>query len=102
IATLGDTPAAEVLAALQIEASDCGSGFGTGGLLNPVMSACRAVSEGHTRHVVIYRTIQMLGGTVPVKKEENAPAPPLARMFETPAGAEAPAVGAMDDADELG
>ena len=43
IATLGDTPAAEVLAALHIEASDCGSGFGTGGLLNPVMSACRAI-----------------------------------------------------------
>ena len=37
IATLGDTPAVEVLAALQIEAPDCGSGFGTGGLLNPVM-----------------------------------------------------------------
>ena len=33
IATLGDTPAAEVNAALKIEAADCGSGFGTGGLL---------------------------------------------------------------------
>ena len=31
IATLGDTPAEEVSAALQIEAADCGSGFGTGG-----------------------------------------------------------------------
>src|ERR1700720_309025 len=101
IATLGDTPAAEVLAALRIEASDCGSGFGTGGLLNPVMSACRAVSEGHTRHVVIYRTIQMLGGTVPVKKEENAPTPPLARMFETPEGEEPPVVGPMDDVNDL-
>ena len=101
IATLGDTPATEVLAALQIEASDCGSGVGTGGLLNPVMSACRAVSEGHTRHVVIYRTIQMLGGTVPVKKEENAPAPPLARMFETPEGEEPPVVGPMDDVNDL-
>src|ERR1700730_5431401 len=101
IATLGDTPAAEVLAALHIEASDCGSGFGTGGLLNPVMSACRAVSEGHARHVVIYRTIQMLGGTVPVKRDENAPAPALARMFETAEGAEPPAVGPMDDVNDL-
>jgi 3-oxoacyl-[acyl-carrier-protein] synthase III len=42
IATLGDTPAAEVNAALGIDAADCGSGFGTGGLLNPVISACRA------------------------------------------------------------
>ena len=75
IATLGDTPPGEVNAALGIEAADCGSGFGTGGLLSPVMSACRAVSERRARHVVIYRTIQMLGGTVPVKQDENAPAP---------------------------
>src|SRR5277367_3996222 len=74
IATLGDTPAEEVNAELQIDATDCGTGFGTGGLLSPVMSACRAVSERRARHVVVYRTIQMLGGTVPVKQEENAPA----------------------------
>ena len=101
IATLGDTPAGEVNAALHIEAADCGSGFGTGGLLSPVMSACRAVAERRARHVVIYRTIQMLGGTVPVKREENAPAPPLARMFEAPEGAPRPAVGAMDDVNDL-
>jgi acetyl-CoA acetyltransferase len=101
IATLGDTPAAEVNAELRIEAADCGSGFGTGGLLSPVMSACRAVAERRAHHVVVYRTIQMLGGTVPVKKEENAPAPSLARMFETPEGAERPAVGAMDDVKDL-
>jgi acetyl-CoA acetyltransferase len=101
IATLGDTPAAEVNAELQIEAADCGAGFGTGGLLSPVMSACRAVSEGRARHVVVYRTIQMLGGTVPVKQDENAPAPPLARMFDTPEGEAKPAVGAMDDVNDL-
>src|SRR6201995_108925 len=80
IATLGDTPAEEVNAALKIEAADCGSGFGTGGLLSPVMSACRAVSERRARHVVIYRTIQMLGGTVPVKPDEpddKSPTPAL-------------------------
>jgi acetyl-CoA acetyltransferase len=101
IATLGDTPAEEVNAELHIEAADCGAGFGTGGLLSPVMSACRAVSEGRARHVVVYRTIQMLGGTVPVKQDENAPAPPLARMFETPEGEAKPAVGAMDDVNDL-
>ncbi|MGO9511297.1 MAG: thiolase family protein [Mycobacterium sp.] len=104
IATLGDTPAQQVNAELQIEAADCGSGFGTGGLLSPVMSACRAVSERRARHVVIYRTIQMLGGTVPVKQEEpdeNAPAPALSRMFETPEGEPKPAVGAMDDVKDL-
>jgi acetyl-CoA acetyltransferase len=101
IATLGDTPAEEVNAALQIDAADCGTGFGTGGLLSPVMSACRAVAERRVRHVVVYRTIQMLGGTVPVKQEENAPAPALARMFDTPAGATRPAVGPMDDVNDL-
>lgn len=104
IATLGDTPAQQVNAELQIETTDCGSGFGTGGLLSPVMSACRAVSERRARHVVIYRTIQMLGGTVPVKpeaQEEKAPAPALARMFETPEGEPKPAVGAMDDVKDL-
>src|SRR6201997_1669334 len=100
IATLGDTPAAEVNAALQIDAADCGTGFSTGGLLNPVISACRAVSEGHARHVIIYRTIQMLGGTI-LQQEENAPAPPLARMFETPEGTEPPVVGPMDDVGDL-
>ncbi|OBH12619.1 thiolase family protein [Mycobacterium sp. E1747] len=101
IATLGDTPAGEVNAQLGIEAADCGSGFGTGGLLSPVMSACRAVAERRARHVVVYRTIQMLGGTVPVKPQENASAPPLARMFETRQGADRPAVGAMDDVNDL-
>src|ERR1700747_1668581 len=103
IATLGDTPAHEVNATLKIEAADCGAGFGTGGLLSPVMSACRAVAERRVRHVVVYRTIQMLGGTVPVKPQENAPAPApaLARMFETPEGAPRPAVGAMADVNDL-
>jgi acetyl-CoA acetyltransferase len=101
IATLGDTPPGQVNAALQIDVEDCGSGFGTGGLLSPVMSACRAVAEGRARHVVVYRTIQMLGGTIPVKKDEDAPTPPLARMFEAPEGAPRPAVGAMDDINDL-
>src|SRR5246127_2932880 len=82
IATLGDTPAEEVSAALKIEVPDCGAGFGTGGLLSPVMSACRAIAERSVRHVVVYRTIQMLGGAVPAKPQENAPASPMARMFE--------------------
>ena len=90
MAARGDAPAAEVNAALQIDAADCGTGFSTGGLLNPVMSACRAVSEGRARRGIIYRTIQMLGGTVPVKQDENAPVPPLARMFEAPPEAKKP------------
>ena len=101
IATLGDTPAAEVNAALGTEAPDSGTGFSTGGLLNPVISACRAVSEGHARHVLVYRTIQMLGGTVLPNQDENAPAPPMAKMFDTPEGETPPVVGPMDDVNDL-
>lgn len=101
IATLGDTPAADVNAELRIDAGDCGSGFGTGGLLSPVMSACRAVAERRARHVVVYRTIQMLGGTVPVKPQDDAPAPPLARMLDVPEGAPRPVGGPMDDITDL-
>lgn len=101
IATLGDTPAEEVNAQLRIEAADCGSGFGTGGLLSPVMSACRAVAERRARHVIVYRTIQMLGGTVPVTPRPDAPAPPLARMFDASEDGSRPAVGPMDDINDL-
>ncbi|GJO10887.1 hypothetical protein NJB1907f44_41070 [Mycobacterium marinum] len=101
IATLGDTPAADVNAELQIDAPDCGTGFGTGGLLSPVMSACRAVAERRARHVIVYRTIQMLGGAVALQPEQDAPAPPLARMFDVAEGAPRPAVGPMDDITDL-
>ncbi|MEY8017370.1 thiolase family protein [Mycobacterium servetii] len=102
IATLGDTPPGVVNAELRIAAADCGSGFGTGGLLSPVMSGCRAVAERRARHVVVYRTVQMLGGTVPVQQQgDEAPAPPLARMFDAPDGAPRPAVGPMDDVNDL-
>ena len=39
IGTLGDTPPAEVLEALGIQAADRTMGFDTGGVLIPVMSA---------------------------------------------------------------
>jgi acetyl-CoA acetyltransferase len=64
IATLGDTPAADVAVALGVDAADFGSGFGPGGLLEPVFSACRAVAERRARHVLVYRTVQMIGGDV--------------------------------------
>src|ERR1700742_5083178 len=63
ISTLGDTPAVEVNSALQIDAADCGTGFSTGGLLNPVVSACRAGSHGQARHGDIQPTVPKLGGT---------------------------------------
>ncbi|HET6874371.1 MAG TPA: thiolase family protein [Acidimicrobiales bacterium] len=62
IATLGDTPLRKVARALEIEPRYTGGGFDTGGLLSPVMSAALAVASGRARHVLVYRTVQMLGG----------------------------------------
>lgn len=62
ITSLGDTPPSQVASALGIEPSYTGGGFPTGGLLSPVMSACLAVTEGRARHVLVYRTVQMMGG----------------------------------------
>ncbi|MGH3532161.1 MAG: thiolase family protein, partial [Mycobacterium sp.] len=103
IATLGDTPAPEVTAALQIDVADYGFGFNTGGLLAPVMSACRAVADKQARHVLVYRTVQMLAGTVPTSESAAAttPRPALARIVESPTDGERPAVGPMDDVADL-
>lgn len=64
VATMGDTPLAEAIAELGIEPAYRGGGFDTGGLLSPVMSAFLAVAEGRARHVLVYRTVQMMGGTI--------------------------------------
>jgi len=58
IATMGDTPVADTAATLGIAPSY------TGGLLSPLMSAFIAVAQGRARHVLVYRTVQMMGGTV--------------------------------------
>ena len=64
IGTLGDTSPADVMEALGIEATDQTLGFDTAGVLIPVMSAFRAVSERRARHVLVYRTVAMLGGAM--------------------------------------
>ena len=64
VATLGETPIPEAAAALGIEPTYLGGGFDTGGLLSPVMSACLAVAEGRARHVLVYRTVKMMGGAI--------------------------------------
>jgi acetyl-CoA acetyltransferase len=105
IATLGDTPAAEVTSALGTAAADFGSGFGAGGLLTPVMSACRAVAERRARHVLVYRTVQMIGGTIPPAaspgpSSSDSPSPEPARPAEPADGAPS-AIGGMADVSDL-
>ena len=76
IATLGDTPLTETAAALAIDARDCGGGFDTGGLLAPVMSACVAIAERRARHVLVYRTVQMMGGSLVPSRPPSAESTP--------------------------
>lgn len=89
IATLGDTPPAEVTAALGIEAADIKSGFGAAGLLTPVTSGCRAVADKHARHVLVYRTVQMIGGSISTSERSDE------------AEGEQPSIGGMGDVVEL-
>jgi acetyl-CoA acetyltransferase len=79
VVTFGDTPVAEVVHGLGNHAADVGFGFPTAGVLTPVMSALAAVSEKRARHVLVYRTVQMLGGSMtqaPVSAEPNPLANP--------------------------
>ncbi|WP_054815010.1 thiolase family protein [Nocardia arizonensis] len=72
LATLGDTPPRAVVEALGLEVRYKGGGFETGGLLSPVMSAAVAVGEGRARHVLIYRTVAMMGGTVDPRPKSDS------------------------------
>jgi acetyl-CoA acetyltransferase len=87
VSTMGDTPLHETAAALGIEARYTGGGFDTGGLLAPLMSACVAVGEGRARHVLVYRTVQMMGGSIvpPAGGDGEAPAEPARRRDASPA-----------------
>ncbi len=75
IATFGDTPLAEVNAALGIQATNQTFGFDTGGVLTPVLSACHNVGEGRARHVLVYRTVLMLGGSMTQAPATSEPTP---------------------------
>ena len=75
IATFGDTPLTKVADTLGILPIDVSFGFDTGGVLTPVMSAFRAVAERRARHVLIYRTVLMLGGSMTDAPATSSPNP---------------------------
>ncbi len=79
IATFGDTIPSEVVAALGNQATEIDFGFGTGGVLTPVMSAFHSVSQRRARHVLVYRTVQMLGGAM-----TDQPASPMLNPLANP------------------
>jgi acetyl-CoA acetyltransferase len=94
IATMGDTPVPDVVRALGVEPRWQGGGMGRGGLLAPVMDACRAVAEGEARHVLVYRTVQMMGGAVPIPAD-GAPVVAPARPPAASDGPGAPAAAGV-------
>lgn len=81
IATLGDTPRQYVIEALDLDVANCSSGFDTAGVYSPVMSAILAVSEGRARHVLVYRTVAMLGGSM---IDSSAKLPPEPNALTSP------------------
>ena len=87
MATMGETPIPQAAAALGIAPGYTGGGFDTGGLLSPVMSACLAVATGRARHVLVYRTVLMMGGSIvpPAKDPDAAPAAPTTSPGDSPA-----------------
>jgi acetyl-CoA acetyltransferase len=78
ISTMGDTPLAQVVASLGMQPAYTGGGFDTGGLLSPVMAACFAVAAGRARHVLVYRTVQMIGGSIAPDPQADRAAPAAA------------------------
>ncbi|MDP9165741.1 MAG: thiolase family protein, partial [Actinomycetota bacterium] len=75
IATLGDTPRQHVIDALGLVAENRSTGIDTAGLYSPLMSAFLAVSKGRSRHVLVYRTVAMLGGSIIDSSAELPPEP---------------------------
>jgi hypothetical protein len=103
IATLGDTPRPHVIDALSLVAENRSSGIDTSGLYSPLMSALLAVSEGRSRHVLVYRTVAMLGGSM---IDSSAELPPEPNALTSPPTEPRPAgrrrrIGANGDIGEL-
>ena len=78
VATMGETPIADAASHLGLEHTWTGSPVGRWGLLSPVVNAFHAVATGQARHVLVYRTVNMMGGSVlpPPTADGDAPTSP--------------------------
>ena len=74
IATMGETPVEEVEQHLGGRIGSVPM-VGAAGLLAPVLGAFRAVANGDARHVLVYRTVKMMGGSI-LPPSGGTPAPP--------------------------
>jgi len=64
IATIGDVPLEEVVTDLGLSTRYTGGGYDNAGLMSPVIAAMLAVASGKARHVLVYRTVMMMGGSM--------------------------------------
>ena len=64
ITTVGGGEIPGIAGRLGVNARWADRGLATGGLLAPVLAACRAVANGEARHVLVYRTVLMMGGSI--------------------------------------
>ena len=62
VSTMGDTPINDAVSRLGLTPSWTSGGMGRYGLLHPVIEATEAVGSGVARHVLVYRTVNMMGG----------------------------------------
>jgi acetyl-CoA acetyltransferase len=65
VTTVGETPLLESIPALGLDPTWTGEGGSpVGGSMSGVHNACRAAASGLARHVLVYRSVAMLGGSV--------------------------------------
>jgi acetyl-CoA acetyltransferase len=73
IATIGDTPIAIAADQLGIAPGWTGGSMGHYGLLTPVVDAFQAVGTRTARHVLVYRTVNMMGGEAIQQRSDGVP-----------------------------
>lgn len=64
VTTLGDVTAAHTVAAMGIAPTILDGVTADTGLLSPLTQAVGAIMAGDARHVLVYRTVEMLGGSI--------------------------------------
>jgi acetyl-CoA acetyltransferase len=72
IATIGDTPIPVAAERLGLSPDWTGGSMGHYGLLTPVVDAFKAVGSRAARHVLVYRTVNMMGGEAIQERSDGA------------------------------
>ncbi len=96
VATMGETPLDLACQDLGITPTYRGGGFDRGGLLTQVMAAAEAVQDGRARHVLVYRTVKMMDGSMLSRDGGGGPSPSTYARPTVPAAQAGPPSGMAD------